>query len=336
LYSVDVPGFDIDVPVLQLSEFTIGRPYHAALCRLGPRHSATSFHTHQDFYELFFVLSGRGQHRLSAGVQELSAGDLVLVRPTDWHDLVGLPPTGLEWINVAVPVATWLGLLDMAGVVSVDDLNRNRLPTLVSVPGADARRMESAFRDTLARYHLAADRIDLMRFIVDVLALLRAKPSEGSLLPDWLARACTAMDNEENLKGGVHRLGELAGVSAGHLCRTIRTHYGMTPTSFVADLRLRHAEMLLATTSASLTEISYQCGFSSPSYFSKSFRSSRGESPRDFRHRAREAVLPRGRTEIIGASPPEAQPSGALPASEGDVEAVIRDATVKARIVVTG
>jgi AraC family cel operon transcriptional repressor len=294
----------VNGPVLQLSEFTLGRPYHAALCRLGPRHSATSFHTHQDFYELFYVLSGRGQHRLSVGTQALSAGDLVLVRPTDWHDLVGLPPAGLEWINVAVPVATWRGLLDMAGVVSADDLNRDRLPALVSVSGAEARRLESSFRETLARYHLVADRIDLMRFIVEVLALLRAKPGEGSLLPDWLARACTAMGSEDNLKGGVRRLGELAGVSAGHLCRTIRAHYGMTPTSFVAGLRLRHAEMLLATTSASLTEISYRCGFSSPSYFSKSFRSSRDESPRDFRYRAREAVLPRGRTEIIGASPP--------------------------------
>lgn len=135
----------------------------------------------------------------------------------------------------------------MAGVVSADDLHTGRLPTLVSVPGQDARRLEDSFRDALARYHLVADRI---------------------------------------------------GVSAGHLCRTIRAPYGMTPTSFVADLRLRHAEMLLATTSASLTEISYRCGFASPSYFSKSFRSSRGESPRDFRHRAREAVLPRARTDL--------------------------------------
>jgi AraC family cel operon transcriptional repressor len=283
----------LDGPVLRLSEFTLGRPYHAALCRLGPRHSATSFHTHQDFYELFYVLSGRGQHRLSVGTHALNAGDLVLVRPTDWHDLAGLPPAGLEWINIAVPVATWRGLLDMAGVVSADDLNRDRLPTLVSVAGADARRLESSFREALARYHLVADRIDLMRFIVEVLAVLRAKPGDGSLLPGWLTRACTAMGSEDNLKGGVRRLGELAGVSAGHLCRTIRAHYGMTPTSFVADLRLRHAEMLLATTSASLTEISYRCGFSSPSYFSKSFHTSRGMSPRDFRHRAREAVLPR-------------------------------------------
>ncbi len=289
----------IDGPVLHLSEFTLGRPYHAALMRLGPRHSATSFHTHQDFYELFYVLSGRGEHRLSVGAQALNAGDLVLVRPTDWHDLAGRPPTGLEWINVAVPAATWRGLLDLAGVVSADDLNRDRLPTLVSVSGADARRLESSFRETLARYYLVADRIDLMRFIVEVLALLRAKPGDGSLRPDWLGRACTAMGDEDNLKGGVRRLGELAGVSAGHLCRTARAHYGMTPTALVADLRLRHAEMLLATTSASLTEISYRCGFSSPSYFSKSFRSSRGVSPRDFRYRAREAVLPRGRTDAL-------------------------------------
>jgi AraC family cel operon transcriptional repressor len=278
--------------VLQLSELTLGRPYHAALCRVSPRHPTVTFHTHRDFYELFYVLSGRGEHRLSAGSQALSAGDLVLVRPTDWHYLVGLPPTGLEWINVAVPVATWRGLLDMAGVVSADELNRDRLPKLVSLSGEDACRLESSFRETLARYALTADGIDLMRFIVEVLDLFKAKPNDGSLLPDWLARACIAMSYEENLKGGVQRLGELAGVSAGHLCRTVRANYGSTPTAFVADLRLRHAEMLLATTSASLTEISYRCGFSSPSYFSKCFHSTRGVSPRDFRRRAREAVLP--------------------------------------------
>jgi AraC family cel operon transcriptional repressor len=278
--------------VVQLGELTLGRPYHAALCRLSPRQPTTIFHTHRDFYELFYVLSGRGEHRLSTGCQALSAGDLVLVRPTDWHYLVALPPIGLEWINVAVPVATWRGLLDMAGVGSVNDLNRDRLPRLLSVSGTDARRLESSFRDTLARYARTAHRIDLMRFVVEVLELLKAKPDDGTLLPDWLVRARTAMSHEENLKGGVHRLGELAGVSSGHLCRAMRANYGTTPTAFVADLRLRHAEMLLATTSASLTEISYRCGFSSPSYFSKCFRSTRGVSPRDFRRRAREAVLP--------------------------------------------
>ena len=281
--------------VLQLSEFTLGRPYHAALCRVSPRHPPVSFHTHQDFYELFYVLAGRGEHRLSAGCQAVAEGDLVLVRPSDWHYLVGLPPAGLEWINVAVPMATWHGVLDMAGVVSADDLNRTQLPTLVRTSGDEAARLEASFRDALARYAGAAGRLDLMRFILDVLGVLEAQqagPAEGSPRPDWLVRACAAMSREENLRAGVPRLGALAGVSAGHLCRTMRAHYDMTPTAFVTELRLRHAEMLLATTSASLTEISYRCGFSSPSYFSRCFHATQGLSPRDFRRRARQAVLP--------------------------------------------
>jgi AraC family cel operon transcriptional repressor len=280
--------------VLQLGELTLGRPYHAALCRVSARHTTVTLHTHQDFYELFFVLSGRGEHRLSSGYQALRGGDLVLVRPTDWHYLVGLPPVGLEWINVAVPVATWLGVLDMAAVVSANDLNRAQLPRLVSTSGEDARRLESSFREALARYALTPGRLDLMRFILEVLEVLagEAEPREGSLVPAWLVRACTAMSREENLQGGVRRLGDLAGVSAGHLCRTMRAYYAMTPTAFVTDLRLRRAEMLLATTSESLTAIAYRCGFSSPSYFSKCFRSTQGVSPRDFRRRVRQAVLP--------------------------------------------
>jgi AraC-like DNA-binding protein/mannose-6-phosphate isomerase-like protein (cupin superfamily) len=281
--------------VLRLSEFTLGRPYHAALCRVSARHTTVTFHTHQDFYELFYVLSGRGEHRLATGHQPLCAGDLVVVRPTDWHYLVGLPPTGLEWINVAVPVATWQGLLDMADVVSSNELTRAKLPTRVSVSAENARRLESSFKEALTRHALAAGRLDLMRFLIDVLDVLGQEADAGanSHLPDWLACACTAMNREENLRGGVRRFRELAGVSAAHLCRTVRAHYGTTPTAFVTELRLRRAEMLLATTSASLTAIAYRCGFSSPSYFSKCFRQTQGVTPRDFRRRATRAVLPK-------------------------------------------
>ena len=61
LYCVDVTS----QAVLRLSEFTLGRPYHAALVRLASRGITTSAHSHQDFYELFYVLRGkanRGHH----------------------------------------------------------------------------------------------------------------------------------------------------------------------------------------------------------------------------------------------------------------------------------
>ncbi len=289
LYCVDVTS----QAVLRLSEFTLGRPYHAALVRLASRGITTSAHSHQDFYELFYVLRGQGEQRTPFGCDPLHPGDLVLVRPGDNHYLVGVTPAGLEWINIAVPMAAWRGMLDLAEVGSGGDWDTCRLPKRVELSGDAKAKAEQAFRQALEVFAGRPRRSDLLRFMLEVLELLvePSAPSEG-LRPAWLVAACGAMGVEENLRGGVRRLAQLAGVSSGHLCHSMRRYYGTTATTFVADLRVRHAEMLLATTSVSVTDIARRSGFSSLSYFSKSFQATQGVSPREFRKRTRKAVLP--------------------------------------------
>jgi AraC-like DNA-binding protein/mannose-6-phosphate isomerase-like protein (cupin superfamily) len=276
-------------PVLRLSEFTLGRPYHAAHHVMSAR-DARGFHTHKDFYEVFYVLAGRGEHRTSLGTQPVQAGDLVLVRPSDFHYVVGLPGSGLECVNVAFPSEVWEGMLDVAEVTSAGNWLKSPLPVLVRLPVDAANRAGPIFRDAVEHYSLAPDRLDLLRLVLDVLELLRgpAEVGQGSLRPSWLVRACAAMSREDNLQNGVPRLVELAGVSHGHLCHAMRNYYATTPTALVSELRLRHAETLISTTSLSLTEIATRCGFASLSYFSKVFRSAQGASPREFRRLARQ------------------------------------------------
>jgi AraC-like DNA-binding protein/mannose-6-phosphate isomerase-like protein (cupin superfamily) len=278
--------------VLRMSEFTLGRPYHAALC-VASRDITTSVHSHQDFYELFFVLRGQGEHKTPFGCDRLEPGDLVLVRPGDNHYLVGATPAGLEWINVVVPVAAWRGMLDLAEIGSGSDWDRSRLPKRVTLSGEPRAKAELSFRQALAVFAAQPRRFDLLRFLLEVLELL-AEPTDSSdnLRPSWLVAACGAMRLEENLQGGVRKLAQLAGVSPGHLCHSMRRYYGTTATTFVADLRVRHAEMLLATTSVSVTDIARRSGFASLSYFSKSFHATQGVSPREFRQQTRRAVLP--------------------------------------------
>ncbi len=219
----------------------------------------------------------------------VQAGDLVLVRPTDFHYIVGSPGSGVECINIALPSEVWEGMLDVAEVAAAGDWLKSQLPRLMRLPVDAANRAESVFRGAVERYTLVQDRLDLLRLVLDVLELL-TDPSEvgqGSLRPSWLVRACTAMSREENLRGGVPRLVELAGVSHGHLCHAMHDYSGTTPTALVSELRLRHAETLICTTSLSLTEIASRCGFASLSYFSKVFRSAHHASPREFRRLAR-------------------------------------------------
>ncbi|MBE6685946.1 MAG: helix-turn-helix domain-containing protein [Ruminococcaceae bacterium] len=65
-----------------------------------------------------------------------------------------------------------------------------------------------------------------------------------------------------------------------------KEHTGMSPHQYLITQRLEKAKFLLKLDSgASLTEISYNCGFSSSSHFAKAFRSKEGMSPSEYLNR---------------------------------------------------
>lgn len=63
--------------------------------------------------------------------------------------------------------------------------------------------------------------------------------------------------------------------------------YGVSPISYLISRRVQESRRLLEGTSHSLAQISHMLGFSSPSYFSQTFRRQMGISPLEYRKRAR-------------------------------------------------
>lgn len=61
---------------------------------------------------------------------------------------------------------------------------------------------------------------------------------------------------------------------------------GRSLTGYVNDLRISHAQQLLMTTSASITEIADACGFADASYFTRVFHRLCGQPPQAFRENA--------------------------------------------------
>jgi AraC family cel operon transcriptional repressor len=271
--------------VLRFESHAFGRPYHAARVRIPARARDTELHTHADFHEFMGVVSGRGEHLLTTGVEQLRAGDVVLVRPSDRHAVRGSAPDGLEFVNVAFPSSAWQGFLDLTRTAGWEAARRP-----VTFHAAEAI---AVFEHALARFQDEPGPYDLMRFWIDLLPLVC--PEERATrpgTPEWLAKACTAMRAEDNLQRGVPRLLELAGVSPAHLSRSMRAAYGVTPTDFVTDLRLEHASSLLAATNEPVAVIASRCGFSSQSYFTRRFTAAHHLSPREFRTRSQRAFVP--------------------------------------------
>ena len=88
------------------------------------------------------------------------------------------------------------------------------------------------------------------------------------------------------------------GMTAAHLNVVTRTHAGKSPLQLIHERLALEAGRNLVYTSMTIGEISDALGFSEPAHFTRFFRKSAGESPRDFRRRAWDPVRANIRSPI--------------------------------------
>ncbi|MFK7921246.1 MAG: helix-turn-helix domain-containing protein [Bacteroidia bacterium] len=78
---------------------------------------------------------------------------------------------------------------------------------------------------------------------------------------------------------GVAELAEEMNMSRSTLLRRVKSSTGVSVALFIRQLRLRHAKKLLQDSSLTISEVGFQVGFSSSSYFAKCFREEYGYPP---------------------------------------------------------
>ena len=93
----------------------------------------------------------------------------------------------------------------------------------------------------------------------------------------------------ENIKNS--ELAKYFGYHPNHLNRVVKAYTGMSLKSYIIACRLAAAKELLSTTDDQITEISENCGFSTPSYFTEMFSRSEGITPREYRNKIRDMII---------------------------------------------
>lgn len=78
-----------------------------------------------------------------------------------------------------------------------------------------------------------------------------------------------------------------ANISVRECTRCFQRCIKTSPISYLNEYRIRTAAEMLLTTDSSIISISENCGFSSASYFGKSFQEAMGCTPRDYRRNAK-------------------------------------------------
>ncbi len=77
------------------------------------------------------------------------------------------------------------------------------------------------------------------------------------------------------------------GFSKNGIIAVFKRLYRTTPIQYINTLRVYRAEDLLRSTDMSITQIAFECGFNDSNYFTRTFRTINGMTPRDFRKASR-------------------------------------------------
>lgn len=110
-----------------------------------------------------------------------------------------------------------------------------------------------------------------------------AQTIKGGLSPTCLSKVLRKIESDITKPIFIDELAEEAGLSASHFIRAFKQSTGCAPYNYVSKYRLEHAKSLLNLTSMSITEISLECGYSSSSHFSNTFRQKMGTTPTKYR-----------------------------------------------------
>lgn len=88
--------------------------------------------------------------------------------------------------------------------------------------------------------------------------------------------------NVGNSEFSVEQLSDAVGLSRAQMYRRCKQLTGNSPVEILRIQRMQRAGQLLSTTDRNISEVTYDCGFTSPSYFTKCFKEHYGMSPTDF------------------------------------------------------
>ena len=239
----------------------------------------STLHTHQ-CSELFFVTGGRGQFQIEDQLYPVAANDMVIINPNVNHTEVSYNANPLEYIVIGAEGLELTPSKEYPSNFRIINCQnfRDKILFYLQQMLKEINTKETGF-ETVCQ--------DLMEILM--ITLFRQTNFSTTLSPTEKksTRLCTLVKRyidthfKENID--LEHLAEISHVSKYHLVHSFTKEYGISPMSYLTTCRIEEAKQLLKNDDYTLATISRMLGFSSPSYFSQTFKKITGESPNEYR-----------------------------------------------------
>lgn len=227
-------------------------------------------------YQLLYIVSGKGMlSTAAAGEMKISAGDMFLLFPGEWHTYRPDPDTG--WSEY------WIGFIGgNADAKVAGDFFSKKSPVFhVGVHEQVIRLYDEAI--TIASEQPRHFQQLLAGVVEYLLGIVLVMSEKVNLQKDsMVGRAKLLMEEyaAENIR--MADISDKLNISYSTFRRQFRQYTGVTPAVYFLGVKMHRAKTLLAL-GKSVKEVSFALQFESSDYFSVAFKRVVGQTPTEYR-----------------------------------------------------
>ena len=254
-----------------------------------------TIHTH-DYYQIWYISKGNCKHKIDNKSFSLSAGDLIIIPPFSYHSMTS------DYDDLEV-----IGIDFTENYLSELDNNTIFLacikPLFVREKEKQSVFTEIAFKELIEemlKEHILKSKFSeliIKSNLLKLIILLERKSGlnesvEHSLYNNAVGEALRYIHNNIESKITIEDLCRVSKLSPTSLGVHFKKATGKSAIQYINSIRTDKAKQLLKETDMSVTDISYELGFSDSAYFNRVFKKETQYSPKDYRqkHTAQKSV----------------------------------------------
>jgi len=248
-------------------------------------HLLTATELHKEF-EMIYVCEGRADITVNHQLFEVKKGDLVFISPYSLHSVE--IPAGETFSHICFCFDLSLlpdsklseNLLD--GIVYIANLIDSNSPCNKVLCNLFLS-INEAMVSSMPYWELTVQgNINLM-FSYIMRNNLTSNSTLHSESRDFCIKVSKYLKDHYKEKLTSSTIAEELNFHQGYFCRIFKKNFSVCFSDYLNMYRLEKAKSLLLKSELSVTDIAYEVGYESPSYFTKIFRIQNGVSPRKFR-----------------------------------------------------
>lgn len=244
-------------------------------------------HWHDDV-ELLLAVKGHLSYNVNGQIFHIREGNAILVNSRQMHYGFSSDRTNCEYICICFRPDLLCASPEIGNRFVLPVITNPRFTHMILHQDAPAHRpllqIIRSLWDTRGQHMLALGK--LYEFWHLLFPLVQQEQSSNTdqdlhLLKQMLEYIRTHYPERISLQ----QIAASAGICRSKCCRIFRAYLHSSPNNYLTSFRLEKAMDLLRDSDISISEVAYNCGFSSASYFTEQFSRYKGITPTSYRSR---------------------------------------------------